>query len=130
MKYYVEEGSSPRVVGAVRDHAIAISRLSMVEVGSALARRRRAGDLDAAARDRLLAALQEDEPAFRVVELTPVVVTEAQRLLRTHVLRAGDAVQLASLLVLGRALGDSVSLLAFDDALIAAADAEGVPLLE
>jgi hypothetical protein len=56
------------------------------------------------------------------------VVTEAHRLLRLHVLRASDAIQLASLLVLHRALAESVSLLAFDDDLIAAAEAEGVPV--
>jgi predicted nucleic acid-binding protein len=110
----------------VRNHPVAISRLSMVEVGSALARRCREGDLDETARDRLMVALRQDEAAFRVVELTSEVVTEAHGLLQRHALRASDAIQLASLLVLRRALDERVSLLTFDGDLVAAAEAEAV----
>ena len=124
----MEEDGSREVAAAVEGRAIAISRLSLVEVGSALCRRCREGDLDSAARDRLLRALEQDEQAFRIAELTTEVVAEAQRLLRRHALRASDAIQLASLLVVARALGESLSLLAFDDALSAAAEVEAVLL--
>lgn len=72
--------------------------------------------------------MKEDERAFRVVELTSEVVAEALELLRRHPLRAADALQLASVLVVGRALGETVPLLAFDEALLIAARAEAVPL--
>jgi predicted nucleic acid-binding protein len=128
VKCYVEESGSRAVVAAVRDRAVAIARLSLVEVASALCRRCRAGDLAVADRDRLLSALTDDSAAFHVVELTAEVAAEASKLLRRHPLRSSDAIQLASLLVLGRALDEMPVLLSFDDALSAAGEAEAVPL--
>jgi predicted nucleic acid-binding protein len=116
------------VVAALRDRTVAIARLSLVEVASALCRRCRDSDLEVADRDRMLSALNDDSGAFHVVELTVEVVAEAQKLLRRHRLRSSDAIQLASLLVLGRALGEMPVLLSFDDALNTAGEAEAVPL--
>jgi hypothetical protein len=78
----------------------------------------------------LLQALNDDAAAFHVVELTGEVVVAAQRVLSRHALRSSDAIQLGSLLTLGRALGEMPSLLAFDDALIAASNAEDVPAIQ
>jgi hypothetical protein len=60
------------------------------------------------------------------VELTPEVTLAAQRLLSRHPLRSCDAIQLASPMTLGRAIDEMPSLLAFDDALIRAGEAEDV----
>jgi hypothetical protein len=117
------------VASAVRDHPVAIARLSLVEVASAFCRRCRDGDLTTTVRDRLLRSLTDDADVFHVVELTADVAAAAQRLLARHSLRSSDAIQLASLLMVGRALDETPSLLAFDRALIAASGAEGVPLL-
>jgi predicted nucleic acid-binding protein len=116
------------VAAAMQEHTVAIARLSLVEVASALCRRCRDGDLEVVNRDRLLRALIEDAAAFHVVELTAEVAAEAHKLLRRHPLGSSDAIQLASLLVLGRALDEMPVLLSFDDALSAAGEAEGVSL--
>jgi hypothetical protein len=53
-------------------------------------------------------------------------VGEARALLVRHPLRAGDAIQLASALLLRRELGDTVVFAAYDDHLKSAAKAEGL----
>ena len=79
-----------------------------------------------AERDRALAALELDFAALRAVELSTPVVLEARALLVRHPLRAGDAIQLASALLLRRELGEPVAFAAYDDRLKAAAKAEGL----
>jgi predicted nucleic acid-binding protein len=105
---------------------VATARLSAVEVASALARRCREGAFSQAERDRALAALEEDFSALSVVELSLPVAGEARALLVRHPLRAGDAIQLASALLLRRELGDTVVFAAYDDRLKSAAKAEGL----
>lgn len=104
----------------------ATARLSAVEVASGLARRCREGAFSAAERDRALAALEKDLATLRLVELSPPVVLEALALLARHALRAGDAVQLASALLLKRELRTAVGFAAYDERLRAAATAEGL----
>jgi predicted nucleic acid-binding protein len=104
----------------------ATARLSAVEVASALVRRCREGAFPAAERDRALSALAADLATLRVVELSPAVVVEARSLLLRHPLRAGDAIQLASALLLKRELKVEVDFAVFDDRLKAAAKAEGL----
>lgn len=106
----------------------ATSRLTEVEVASALARRCREGAFDVAERDRALAELAHDLVGMAVVEVVSAVTSRARALLVRHTLRAGDALQLASCLVLRDGAG-SVSFAAFDDPLVAAARAEGLQVL-
>lgn len=107
----------------------ATARLSAVEVASAVARRCREGAFSPAERDRALAALEADFPALHVVELSTPVVLEARALLVRRPLRAADAIQLASALLLRRELGEPVAFAAYDDRLKAAAKAEGLNVI-
>jgi predicted nucleic acid-binding protein len=107
----------------------ATARLSAVEVASALARRCREGGFSAAERDRALAALEVDFSALRAVELSAPVVLEARALLVRHPLRASDAVQLSSALLLRRELNEPVTFVAYDDRLKAAAKTEGLAVV-
>jgi hypothetical protein len=107
----------------------ATARLSAIEIASALARQCREGAFPAAERDRALAALEADLSALRVVELSTSVVDEARVLLVRHPLRAGDAIQLASALLLRRELAEPVTFAAYDDRLKAAARAEGLTVV-
>ncbi len=104
----------------------ATSRLSEVEVASALERRAREGAFSTAERNRALAALAVDFPAILVVELTSAISARARALLHKHPLRAGDAIQLASCLYLRDELGEELTIVAFDDRLLEAARREGV----
>jgi len=129
VKRYVEEPGSGTVRRLLARGAAATSRLSEVEVASALARRCREGTLSRRERDRALAALSADVAAMWVVELTPEVAQASVALLTRHPLRTGDGVQLASCLYIKLQTGDEVSLLAYDSRLNEAARTEGVPLL-
>ena len=122
-----EEGSA--AVRRVLRGRIATSRLSEVELASALARRQRESALTMAERDRAIRALNEDLAAWVVVELTQDVAIESQKLLMQHPLRASDAIQLASCLWFQRESGQRVQFGAFDERLISAARAEKVALL-
>lgn len=126
MKRYVHEAHSAAVRRHLRADRIATSRLSEVEVASALARREREGAFTSAERDRAIAILNKDLAALVIVELTPEIAAGAQGLLLRHELRAGDAVQLASALYLQRQTGRPVPFAAFDARLTSAARAEGL----
>ena len=128
-KRYVQEAGSASVRKQLRTGLIATSRLSAIEVASALARREREGAFTAAERDRALKRLNADLAAWILVELTAELTADAQMLLIRHSLRSGDAVQLASCLYLQRETGEQMSFAAFDDRLAAAARAEGLTLV-
>ena len=123
-----EEGSARvrRLLGA---GPAATARLSAVEVASALARRCREGAFPASERDRALAALERDFSALQVVELSPAIVVVARALLVRHPLRAGDAIQLASALLLQRELEEPVTFAAYDERLKETAAAEGLAVV-
>ena len=128
VKRYVRERGSVTVRRLLASHVAATSRLSEVEIASAIIRRAREGAFTIATRDRMLAALQIDFAAVLVVELTPEITSSAKSLLARHTLRAGDAVQLASAVYLQRELAQSVPFIGFDDKLVEAARREGLAL--
>lgn len=130
MKRYAQEPGSAQVRRLLSGGDIlATSRLSEVEVTSAIVRRARDGAFGTRERDRALAAVAADFASIHVVELTPEVATKARGALLRHTLRAGDAIQLASCLFLQQELGEPVGLVAFDERLEAAARAEGLDLV-
>jgi predicted nucleic acid-binding protein len=129
VKRYVREKGSQKVQRLLAADVPATSRLSAVEIASAVARRVREGVLSGEDRDRILAALDGDMTAMLVVEITAAVITSAQRLLQRYPLRAGDAIQLASCLHLQEHVEDDLTFVGFDDRLLAAARAERLKTL-
>ena len=129
MKRYASEAGSVGVRRLLAADVVATSRLSEVEIASALIRRAREGAFSARERDRALAALASDVASIHVVELVPEVTTKARGLLLRHPLRAGDAIQLASCVFLQQELGESVPFVAFDERLRTAARTEGLSLV-
>ena len=129
MKRYVREPGAVAVRRLLKSDRGAASRLSEVEVASALIRRAREGAFTLEERDRALASLENDFAALIVVEFTPDVTTEAKALLLRHRLRAGDAVQLASCLYLQRELSQPLPFVAFDDRLTQAARDQGLTVV-
>jgi predicted nucleic acid-binding protein len=126
VKRYVREPGTARVTRLIASGAPATSRLSEVEVASAVGRRAREGAFSVTERDRALAALERDLAAILVVELTPDITARARALLLRHELRAGDAIQLASCLYLQEQFGEEVPFIAFDERLTGAARGEGL----
>lgn len=126
VKRYVRERGTAKVRRLLTSDVPVTSRLSAVEIASALARRAREGAFSDAARDRAAAAFDADLASMLVVELTAAISARAQALVRRHALRAGDAIQLASCLYIQEELGDETSFVAFDDRLANAARLEGL----
>lgn len=126
VKNYFEETGSSEVRNLLRQTLPATSRLTAVEVASALVRREREGALDPADRDQLLSDLSEDLTVLYVVELVPEVAAQARALLLRHPLRASDAVQLASCLVLKAKVDRPVVFAAYDQRLLEAARQQGL----
>lgn len=129
VKRYVRERGSARIRRLLDDGAVAVSRLSEVEVASAFARLSREGGITPAQRDRLMTAFVADLSAWTIVEITPDVARSARQLLMRHSLRAGDAVQLAAALLLGQSIGPLDAFVAHDVHLNAVAGIEGMTVL-
>lgn len=98
---------------------------SAVEVASAVARLRREGGLTAEGEQGAFRALRALEGAWHEVQPTDVLRRRAERLLRVHPLRAGDALQLAAALAWA---GDPPEgeIATFDERLAEAARLEGL----
>ncbi len=125
VKRYVREQDSARVRRLLRGGSVAISRLSEVEIVSALARLARDNAISAAQRDRAVTAFIADIMSWHVVELKADVTAQARALLLRYALRAGDALQLAAALVLQDGLGQPLEgFVAYDHRLVDAARGE------
>ena len=129
MKRYVREPGAASVRRLLKAGPAAASRLSEVEVASALVRRAREGAFTAEERDRALASLADDFATLIIVEFTREITVDARALLLRHRLRAGDSVQLASCLYLQREMSQPLPLVAFDDRLTEAARHEGLSVV-
>ena len=129
MKRYVREPGAVAVRRLLKADAGAASRLSEVEVASALVRRAREGAFTVEERDRALASLADDLATLIIVEFAPEITADARALLLRHRLRAGDAVQLASCLYLQREMSQPLPFVAFDDRLAEAARHEGLTVV-
>jgi predicted nucleic acid-binding protein len=129
VKRYVREPGAVSVRRLLKAAPAAASRLSEVEVASALVRRAREEAFSIEERDRALASLSDDFATLIIVEFTPEIMADARALLVRHRLRAGDAVQLASCLYLQREMSQPLPLVAFDDRLADAARDEGLTVV-
>jgi hypothetical protein len=136
LKLYVEEPGSLRVaqlVESVGRGAVVISRLTTVEVTSALVRRCRRGDFSADDVTRAIGFLEDDVTTrFQVVELDGAAILRAISLIRRHGLRAADAIQLACALLAagGRPAEAGLTLVSSDEELNEAAAREGQVVLD
>lgn len=129
VKRYVEESESATVRRLLGECLVSTSRLSEVEIASALVRRARDGSISQSERDRALSALSEDMRSLYVVELFPEILRAARGLLLRHELRASDAVQLACATHLRETAVEGLLFVAFDDKLNEGAAGEGLKTL-
>jgi len=95
---------------------------------SAVARKLRDGDIEAAEAERIREAVRKDYRRVLKVILTSAVLWEAERLLFRHPLRASDAVHIGSALILSQRLGIRLSMLTADASMHEAAAGEGMPV--
>jgi predicted nucleic acid-binding protein len=100
IKRYVDESGSDwirSITSASANHLLLTARISVVELHSAVARRRREGTVPTSVCDTILQIFDVHcLTQYKFVELTPSVISIARELLDRNPLRAYDAVQLAS----------------------------------
>jgi predicted nucleic acid-binding protein len=134
VKRYIDETGSAWIRATLSQSpppSLIIVHLALVEITSALTRRRRAGSLASAEYARIQDAFRADcLMEYRIVSAVDQIVVEANHLLEQHPLRAYDAVQLAAASVSNRQLlAEGLSPLVFlsaDERLNEAASAEGI----
>ena len=134
VKRYIDETGSDWVRATLSQSpppSVILVNLAIVELTSALARRRRDGLLTPAEYAQIQNAFRSDcLNEYHVVTAVDGIIGEANRLLERHPLRAYDAVHLAAAIVANRhLLADGLSSLEFlsaDDRLNEAAAAEGI----
>ncbi len=138
VKYYIIEAGTAWVRDLIDcrldeewAHAISTSALTWAEVISAFARRHRMGEIATHLYRALMACfLQEARLRYGRLRVNDAVIEAAVELIQRHPLRAYDAVQLATALILNNALiADTLPPLTFvsaDDVLCEAARAEGL----
>lgn len=113
------------------ENKLIISRITWVEVLSALARRQREGTLHPANVRQMIQAFRYDlDTQYQVVELDRLLAEIAGQLVEKHPLRAYDAIQLASVLRIQPAFAQAKVpppiFLSGDDRLLLIAQAEGL----
>ena len=134
VKRYVQERGTSFVRRLTRrspSTVIYIAHITLVEVTSAIARRRKARTLTAAKASSILHRFRQHLAGrYTIIELTPAIFSEAMRLANTHALRAYDAVQLAAALEINQKEHNAgfapMALISVDHALNDAATAEGL----
>lgn len=134
VKRYVPETGSAwiRALSAPQTgNLLFIARITWVEVLSALARREREGSLTPTDRTLILQRFRSDlNNQYQVIELDSTLAVSAGQLVGQYPLRAYDAVQLASVLLLQPAFATTQStsliFLTADDRLSAVAQALGL----
>jgi len=135
VKRHISEAGSAWIeqeFDAASGNRIITTKLSVAEVLSALNRRRREANITATEYAKFSGDfLSFVETDYEMFELSDAVLLEAQRLLETYPLRAGDAIQLASALLANAQLQTAnlpaLIFLASDARLLTAATSEGLP---
>lgn len=139
MRFWDASAVIPLVIHeAATDHLLPISRddavvavwwATPVECESALARRIRQGELDAAAERIAFDELARLETMWTEIMPTAALRDEARRLLHRYALRAADAFQLASAFVAADGSPAKLPFVCLDGRLNDAARREGFPVV-
>lgn len=134
VKRYVAETGSDwilSITAPVARNPLLIARITWIEVLSALTRRLREGSLSPSNVEKAIQAFRYDmDTQYQVVELDRSLAESAGQLVRKHLVRAYDAVQLASVFqvqpAFARTKAISLTFITADERLIAIAQAEGL----
>lgn len=121
-KYVVEKGTREVREFFASGELLWTSKISQAEVWSALARRRRGGDLTAVQYRAIARSFERDWKRFTIVELSDEVMAMIRRIVEQHPLRAFDAVQLASALWAKHGLEEPLVFVGADESLLKAAE--------
>jgi predicted nucleic acid-binding protein len=124
-----EAQTEPMRAILAEDTRIATWVWTSVEITSAIERRARSGNLDRAQRRAALRGLGQFAATWDEVSDALAVRQLATPLLARHALRAADAAQLASAILLSREIGSNITFVCLDARLADAAEREGLSLV-
>ena len=122
----LNDAADAPAVGADAKSPMVVWWGTVVEVASAIARRERAGTLSGEQVLRCFDLLQELSAGWLEVLPSDSLRRTAQRLLRVHVLKAADSLQLAAALAASADRSDAVEFFCRDSRLAEAAAREGL----
>lgn len=127
----VEQPPTARLRALARhDPGLAVWWGTPVECTSAIARLEREGVLDERAAARAVQSIARMSREWLEVDPTDAVRSHATRVLRAHLLRAADALQLGAALVIADGRPSEVPFVTLDERLAAAARREGFAVIE
>lgn len=98
LKRYIREAGSVQARAILRRHRFLSSAIAPVEAISALCRRRALGELSEQDLTVILSRMRQDRSYWELVAVTPLVLTQAEELIRTTGVKTLDALHLASVL--------------------------------
>jgi predicted nucleic acid-binding protein len=131
IKRFVEEPGSKRVDAVLaREPIVATSKVAYAEIHAGLARKLREKALTTAAYRTTSRTFDSDWRAYLRVDLADPLLLIIRDLVRRHPLRGFDAIHLASAIRLQQQLGEEIRIVASDERLLAAAEEEGIRILD
>jgi uncharacterized protein len=134
VKLYVQEPGTDRLLPLVSnqtENRFAVLAISVVEVRSAIRRRQRAGDIEAAVAAAMLKNMQTHmETRFIRQAVNDTVIDTALEVIDRYALRAYGAVQLAGCLALCAISSEAFTFVCSDHQLLASARSEQLVVLD
>jgi len=122
----IDQPQTPALAALLReDQDVVVWWATDTECASAIARLERQGDLTPEAADAAYARLAQMRRAWSEIHLVEELRETARRLLRTHDLRAGDALQLAAAWLTAERHPSTLEFVCLDRRLARAAALEG-----
>lgn len=138
VKRYVEEPGTAwirEIASPAAGHVLVVAQIAQVEVVSGIMRRARERLLEWRTARNLRVLIDRDiRRQYRIIGTSADVIRRAEDLLERHVLRASDAIQLASALESSELLADDrhpgLEFVSADSRLLAAVKGEGLTTID
>jgi len=127
----VPQASTPQIQNIYRrDAELMVWWATEIECTSALARLERRNEITTRGASMAFRRLDVMKSSWSEVQSLGPIKEISRRLLRTHDLRAGDAMQLAAAVVASEGRPSSLEFLSLDDRLVQAAHREGLVVVD
>ena len=127
LKRYVAELGSDAVAPLLRRHALVSSAVLVVEITSALHRRR--AEFGAAGLKTTWKRFSADRAHWRLAAVSDLVLARAEEVVRSAGLRTLDAIHVATAVLVGGELGSPLAFVTADGAQASAARAAGLKVV-
>ena len=127
--FLVEVGTEKAKPLLLRGGLAVTATITYAEMYSGFSRKKREGGLSSGQYHSVCGEFESYWPSCLHVELTKDILTRARDLMGRHPLRAFDAIHLASALSLKKDAGESMTIIAADERLLQAAEAEDLDFM-